>query len=109
MINFFAFLKFQLNFFQVNIWVFYSEYFFNTISLGHVNPPVVLCGNLIIGVHGPFLSLKTEKVPVNHLNCPLSSRQVNKQNLCPMYDTVHAWFFYAGMLKPIFNVTRWVL
>ena len=43
------------------------------------------------------------------LNCPLSSRQVNKQNLCPMYDTVHAWFFYAGMLKPIFNVTRWVL
>ncbi|MGO4995514.1 hypothetical protein ACTQ5F_10935, partial [Jeotgalibaca porci] len=30
----------------------------------------VLCGNLIIGVHGPFLSLKTEKVPVNHFDSP---------------------------------------
>ena len=44
-----------------------------------------------------------------NVNCPLSSRQVNKQNICAMYDTFHAWFFYAGMLKPIFNVTRWVL
>ena len=35
-----------------------------------MNPPVVLCGNLIIGVHGPFLSLKTEKVPVNHFDSP---------------------------------------
>jgi len=38
-------------------------------------------GSIIFGVDGSIL------------NCPLSSRQVNKQNICAMYDTFHPWLF----------------
>ncbi|MGO4994489.1 hypothetical protein ACTQ5F_05565, partial [Jeotgalibaca porci] len=59
----------------------------------------VLCGNLIIGVHGPFLSLKTEKVPVNHFDSPtLFTIEPNKKQRSGEHIIIPDPLFFYSLL-----------
>ena len=54
-------------------------------------------------------SLSEKGSPYDNVNCPLSSRQVNKQIILSHVCICIHGFLYAGIFNPIFKVTRLLL